>query len=248
MESASLWTEWDFLSKTVLLPDEKDTVAGARAIMSVSMKNYAGIYFGYFKPFIPHEKIWSELIISRDGKTFDRLHEIVVDAGPDGSWDSRQSWASAGWVEMEDEWWIYYFGSNNNPNIVLKDDEGFNIGVAKIRKEGFLSLAVPEVGGMVVTKLVTWPGGDLLVNCDVPKGEMRVRVSDRKRDGLAGFDFADSVPFTGNRVAQRVSWKEGSIGSLKGKEIRLEFFFSNAADLYGFRATGVRGAAAPTSD
>ena len=89
---------------------------------------------------------------------------------------------------------------------------------------------------MIITRLLKWPGGDLLVNCDASRGEMRVRVSDKGRHAFDGFNYADCVPFTGDSVAQRVEWKDRSLDELKGQEIRLEFYFSKDADLYSFRA------------
>lgn len=240
MENSNLWTEWNYASQTVLLTDEQDKNIGSTALMCISVRYHAGIYYGFLEPFVPKKKIWTELTLSRDGKSFERLHEMVVAAGPDGAWDTKQAWASSDWLEVGDEWWIYYWASNREPNTPIRSGRQ-SIGLAKIRKEGFLSMKIPEVGGVVVTKLVTWPGGDLVVNCDSPQGEMRVRVSDRRRDGIAGFDFKECVPFTGNSVAQTVAWQTHSLDELKGREIRLEFYFAKAADLYSFKATG-RGA------
>jgi hypothetical protein len=62
-------------------------------------------------------------------------------------------------------------------------------------------------------------------------------VSDELRKPLPGFDYADCKPFTCDSVAHEVTWKEKTIGSLKGQVIRLEFLLKDA-DLYTFRAAG----------
>jgi hypothetical protein len=205
--------------------------------MCISVRYHAGIYFGFLEPFVPRQKIWTELTLSRDGKEFERLHETVVGAGADGAWDAKQAWASSDWLDVGNEWWIYYWASNREPNTPIRRGRT-SIGLVKIRKEGFLSMHAPKAGGMVVTKLVTWPGGDLVVNCDVPQGEMRVRVSDQRRDGVAGFDFKDCVPLSGDSVAHKITWQGHALEELKGRNIRLEFYFAKAADLYSFKSTG----------
>ena len=240
IENADLWSEWKYSSQSVMLTDDRDRRNGSTALMCISVRYHAGIYFGFLEPFVPRQKIWTELTLSRDGREFERLHEPVVAAGSDGAWDTKQAWASSDWLEVGNEWWIYYWASNREPNTPIRSGRQ-SIGLAKIRREGFLSMGIPEVGGVVVTRRVTWPGGDLRVNAD-SQGEMRVRVSDERRDSIAGFDYKDCVPFTGNRVSHAVAWRGHSLDELKGRDLRLEFYFARAGDLYSFRATGSRGA------
>jgi hypothetical protein len=180
--------------------------------------------------------MWSELVTSRDGDNFNRTHSIIIQPGAADSWEAGQTWAPRSWLEVGDEWWIYYFGATSPPNTPLQTKTRWGIGVAKIRKEGFVSIRTPDVGGLIVTKLINWPGGNLNVNCSVPRGEMRVRVSDLKRHGIDGFDFNDCQAFTGDSTAHQVEWKTRSLDELKGSPIRLEFYFSSAADIYSFRA------------
>ena len=65
---------------------------------------------------------------------------------------------------------------------------------------------------------------------------MRVRVSDQVRKPFPGFNYGHCVPFTGDSVAHRVTWKGSVMEDMKGKNVRLEFYFSRRADLYTFRA------------
>jgi hypothetical protein len=177
------------------------------------------------------------LVVSRDGLSFERIHQPLVPAGEPGAWDSQQAWALPDWVEVGDEWWISYFGASRPPNTTIQQDSTWGIGLCKIRKEGFVSLRTPEVGGVVVTRLLTWPGGDLLVNCDASQGEMRVRVSSQGRHAFDGFNYSDCDPFSGDEVAQNITWGGRSLDALMGKDVRLEFYFSKQADLYGFSAS-----------
>ena len=88
---------------------------------------------------------------------------------------------------------------------------------------------------MVCTRAIRWPGGDLIVNADASKGEMKVRVSDERRKPVAGFDYDDMPSFTGDSVAHEVKWNGKSLDELKDKIVRLEFQLRDA-DLYTFAA------------
>ncbi|MBM3889891.1 MAG: hypothetical protein FJ388_12310 [Verrucomicrobia bacterium] len=236
MERSALWTQEEAWSRTIFLPDEVDQKNEITSHMSMKVKLYGGVYFGFLIPYVPKELLWTDLVLSRDGKSFERTHQPFIPTGAAGAWDSGQAWVTPDWVEVGDEWWITYHGANSAPNVAIPKDTTWGIGLAKIRKEGFVSLRTPDVGGVVITKLLKWPGGDLLVNCDTSQGEMRVRVSNKGRHAFDGFNYSDCVPFTGNSVAHRVKWIDRSLDALKEKEVRFEFYFSKQADLYSFRS------------
>ena len=67
---------------------------------------------------------------------------------------------------------------------------------------------------------------------------MKVRIVDAARKVIPGFEYADSIPFTGDSTSHQVTWKEQHIDSLKGRELRLEFLLTRA-DLFTFRAVEV---------
>ena len=97
-------------------------------------------------------------------------------------------------------------------------------------------MTAPAGGDVVVTRLLAWPGGDLLVNCNASVREMRVRVSNKHRQPYPACNYSDCVPFTGDKTRHTVAWKNASLCELKEKEVRLEFYFSKQADLYFFQA------------
>jgi hypothetical protein len=194
---------------------------------------YAGVFFGFLWPFRWNDRIHTELAWSRDGIHFDRhpLRPRLVDYGPEGSWEDEMVFAS-NWVEMGDEWWIYYSGWDGPHG---NRERASAIGLATIRREGFVSLRGPRNGGVVCTRSMVWPGGKLFVNAAAPKGQITVRVSDANRRVLAGFDHADCQAWQGDSTNAEITWKSQSIDQLKGQTIRLEFFIRDC-DLYSFRA------------
>jgi len=234
MSGADLWKPWTGPAETILIPDELDMQRGFNRFYGMSARWHEGIYWGALLCFKLNTDITTELAWSRDGRRFERLplRPKLLALGPDGAWDDGMVYGSADWVEMGDRWYLYYAG-HDGPHETPHRTPG--IGLATLRKEGFVSLRGPRGGGVVCTRLLRWPGGGLKVNADASKGEMRVRVSDEKRRPLDGFGYEDMETFTGDSTAIEVEWRGKSLNELQGRAIRLEFHLRDA-DLFTFRA------------
>ena len=239
LEHSTLWDKWPIYPENVLIPDELDERSGHPLFYGMPTQYYAGIYWGFLWPYAYGGDIHTELAFSRDGWSFQRLPERprLVDRGPEGSWDAGMVFAST-WLEVGDEWWLYYSGTDGGHN---SRENVPGIGLARVRKEGFVSLRSPAGGGTVVTKLLRWPGGRLRVNADAEKGEFTVSATGYDRKPIEGFDPEPSVPVTGHRIRHEVVWRNGDIGQLKGQAVRLEFVMRGEVDLYGFQAVPVEG-------
>ena len=234
MTGKDLWQTWMSKPESILIPDELDMERGFNRFYGLSARRHAGITWGFIWPFKLNTDIVTELTWSHDGWNWQRFptRPRLIELGPQGAWDDGMVFGSADWLEIGDEWWLYYSG-HDGPHESRERKAG--IGIATIRKEGFISLHGPPGGGVVCTKLLRWPGGTLMVNADADKGEMGVRVSDASRKVIAGFDYADGETFSGDRTAHEVRWKDKSMDELKGRDVRLEFFLRDA-DIYSFRA------------
>jgi hypothetical protein len=235
MSSKQLWTRWSDSAENILIPDEKDAAQGFTHFYGMPVKYDAGIYWGFLCPYKPETFMHTELAWSRDGIRFERLpsRPKLIERGPEGSWDYGMVISGYQWIEVGDEWWLYYCGNNGPHNTETRT----GIGLIKFRKEGFISMRGPAGGGFVATRKIRWPGGTLLINADAHGGELRVRVTDENRKVLPGYDYVDCATFNTDAVSDEIRWKKKSIGELGGRVIRLEFFLKNA-DLYTFRASG----------
>lgn len=250
LASPKLWADWmnhqDRWPQTVLIPDEIDSEKHFNFFYGMPARFRYGVYWGFLEPFRMNDFIQTELAVSRDGIHFTRFagRQPVIAYGKEGSWDDEMIFVSPGWVEVGDEWWLYYSGWDGPHGT---SDRTGAIGLARIRKEGFVSLRGPAGGGVVCTRVLRWPGGDLILNADCGEaGVVRVRVSDPGRKPIPGLNYDDCQDFQGNSVSHTVSWQEASINDLKGRLIRLEFFLQNA-DLFSFRAKEI-GIREPASD
>jgi len=228
-----LWSEWPVDAPMILLPDELDTQNRYHAFYGMPTKVYGGVFFGFLWPFRWNDRIHTELAWSRDGIRFERhpLRPRLIDYGPADGWEDEMVFAST-WVEVGDEWRIYYAGWDGPHG--TRERNGA-IGLATLRKEGFVSLHGPSGGGVVCTRVLRWPGGELFVNAAAPAGRLTVRVSDPNRRVIPGFDHVDCRAFQGDSTAARIAWSDKSLDELRGEPIRLEFFIQDG-DLYSFRA------------
>jgi hypothetical protein len=249
MASSELWTEWKEAPRNILLPDELDAARGYTAFYGMSVQLHAGIYWGFLQLFRWNTEIAAELVWSRDGLRFDRLPDRpkVLEPGPGDAWDSGMVAAANQWVEVGDEWWLYYSGWDGPHGAEENRRRGRwrvgRIGLTRVRKEGFVSMRGPEHGGVIATRTLRWPDAELEVNADASRGELKVRVSDERRQVIPGFDFADCKAFRGDSIAHRVSWGARSMKELAGRVVRLEVFLKSA-DIFTFRAAGAVGARA----
>ena len=67
-------------------------------------------------------------------------------------------------------------------------------------------------------------------------GELRIRILDSYGLPMRGFFWKDSTAIRGDSVWHNVRWT-GSLASLRGKPVRLEFSLRDA-QLYGFDLVG----------
>ena len=237
--SKELWTDWLAAGtiQNIILPDALDFAEGYTRLYLMPAVRHAGIYWGYVGRLkYDLTEMDTHLATSRDGIHFERLPERpkMLSVGPEGAWDHGMVLVYPGWVEVGDEWWIYYRGDDRDHRDSPRNTA---VGLLKLRKEGFVSMRGPSGGGVVVTRRIIWPGGDLFINAEATRGELKVRVSDAKRTPIAGLDYADCQSFTGDSVAHKVMWPGKSLAEQKGRELRFEFMLKNA-DLYTLRASG----------
>jgi hypothetical protein len=235
LTSDELWTEWDANPRALLTPDEIDAETNHNFFYGMPVHHYAGIYWGFLWVFRMNDPIHTELVTSRDGIHWKRSPKRVplIPLGEPQAWDDGMTFGGPHWIEVGDEWWFYYAG-HNGPHESKQRKAA--IGLATARKERLIGLRGPaNGGGVVVTRLIKWPGGDLFLNAaasNAGEAEVTVRVSDAIRNPLDGFDHDHCEPFPGDEVRYKVTWNgDRSMTELDGKAIRLEIFLKNA-DLF----------------
>lgn len=169
---------------------------------------------------------WTELCTSHDGENWQRHREVFLDRNHEpGTWDHAMAWFGD-CVTVGDKEYIYYGGYSAGHKVGDRQ-----IGLAFLRKDGFVSRDAGAVRGYLRTPLITLDGARMTINANV-EGELRVRVLDAGGRAIAGFDWDDCKPIRGDSLRHAVQWKR-EFASLRGKPVRLEFALRNA-ELYAF--------------
>ena len=220
----------------ILLPDLNN---GVEEFYGVKPMVRGDLYIGFLRvlrddlpadPCGPVKGIgWTELITSRDGETWERYQEPFLDRNkqPD-TWDHAMSWVGA-CVTVGDQEYIYYGGYSKGHKPGDRE-----LGVAKLRKNGFVSRDTVSGKGKLQTPLVVLDVKDpeLKINAKV-KGKIRLRILDKEGKPIRGFNWSDCLPIKGDSVVHEVKFKKRKLSELSGQELYMEFSLCKA-QLYGF--------------
>jgi len=180
-----------------------------------------------------------QLATSRDGINWNRVdRRPFIRLGVEGDWDSRQIYVGAAVIPMGDEVWVYYTGYRHRhgeayPNVV---SYGGKIGVAKVRRDGFISADAGYEGGYFTTPLLRFSGSRLELNYDAGAGGfIAVEILGENGYPLKGFSRTECNLLRGSSTAQTVTWHGGNdISSLANTPIHLRFTMRDSR-LYAFQ-------------
>ncbi len=126
-----------------------------------------------------------------------------------------------------------YYGAFDSTHGFQRGDGA--IGLATLRKDGFVSLDAGSEGGAVTTRLLLGLEGDLRLNANADGGEIRVEVLDREGRVLPGYAKEECRPMTKDSVDFAIRWKarDGLPDSSEPRRLR---FLLTRASLFSFRA------------
>ena len=242
--------------RLVLTPDEKDdaqvrAMGGQRAeFYGLYGFPYEGIYLGFLSVFYitafaiqPGKgRGWddgplnAQLAYSRDGETWQRAfsREPIIRERPVGNFDRSVGAVVNRPLVMDDEIWVYYTGSNVTHGIDYPPGY-LSIGLAKFRRDGFVSLGCGPVEGTLLTKPFTVEGKALEFNLDAHRGHARAELVHPEGMPIEGFRAEDCDVMTEDKVRYTVSWKGRSdLSALQGQAVQLRVILRHA-NLYAFK-------------
>jgi len=166
-----------------------------------------------------------------------------------GAWDSLMVNISSPPIPVDSEHHVYYGGSSghhdwwimgkkeglNVPDALDKHHGEYCLGLAKFRRDGFVSLdAGPVREGVWVTHALRPSGRALILNAVCGKnGYIRVEATDADDNVLDGCSVDACDTFTGDNTRHRLSWK-GRSDIPYGETVRLRFWMRDAS-VYSFQ-------------
>lgn len=171
------------------------------------------------------------LLTSRGGTVYDRTFmESFMRPGLDPKrWTARNNFPALGVVPTgADEMSLYVCSHYTLPDYHLRR--------YTLRTDGFASARAGAAGGVLETKLLTFTGHSLVLNCSTSAaGGIRLELLDADGRPFPGFDVAASETIVGDSIARTVRWKKNpSLAALAGRPVKLRFHLKDA-DLYSFR-------------
>ena len=174
------------------------------------------------------------LALSEDGKKFRRVHPHtpLVERGPKGMWDENLLVVnSAGWQDVGDEVWIYYFGCprfyqswpaqyEHSPDRRGSHIAAVYLGLATLPRDRF---GYAKGAGTITTHPLSFTGTDVWLNAD--GDQILISVLDESdrviANGRLGCERCQSV-------YRRVVWD----GALPPSGVRLQFTLTHWDKLY----------------
>ena len=185
--------------RLVLKPDKKD--GPKTQFYGITINRYAGQYVGVLWMFWIEAgnvgRIDFQLCHSRDGKTWIRDPErnVFLPNGPPGSWDAFDMRAACHSVILDDRILFYYAGSAAPHGKGAEMNLGMDIGLATLRRDGWVSLNAGEKPGILTTKPFPLPKEKLHLNVDADGGQVQIALIDS-----TGKIAAQSKTITGDQL------------------------------------------------
>lgn len=198
------------------------------------------LYMGFPKRFVP-KRIEidgansglsdSVFMSSRDARHFRRWGEAFIRPGLQPErWINRNNMIAWGLVETAAD----IVGTPDE--ISLYSMEGYYRGDScqmrrfTLRVDGFVSAQAPRSGGELLTKVLVFSGGQLVLNVSTSAaGSVRVEIQDEAGRAIEGYALEDCEEIYGDQLERVVCWKGGdNVANLAGRPVRLRFVMDDA--------------------
>lgn len=205
----------------------------------------------YFAP----DKIDTEIVWSRDlGRTWARAagRPRFIEWGLRDAWDSTWLNLPSNPPILQNRRLVFFYSGRYQAHGDLGLGGCSAIGVATLRQDGFCSIHSGPKAGAVVTRPMTWPGGELMLNFDArhdllahphqtASGNIAAEARDESDKPIPGYTIADFTPQRINTANlpgcfAAMQWNNGkSAKELAGRRVRFLFTLRDC-HLYAFKA------------
>jgi len=234
----------------ILAPDEEEDSLDD-SYYGMTQFRMGELYLGFLN--VLHEvsnTMDVRLAYSRDGWKWYQLNQRQPWlATSTDSWDRYMVNISSAPIAVDDEFFVYYGGARNHhdwwisgvledlpvPEARSLDKVGYGLGLAKLRRDGFISIdAGPVREGVLVTRALRTDGQKLVLNASCAQGgSIDVEVTDSQEKVLKGCTRTECDTFSGDSTKAIITWK-GRDQIPHSGSLRLRFFMRNAS-LYSFK-------------
>jgi len=231
---------------------------------------YEGIYVGFLPVLKTEEReikeehlsdtgkndglVYAELCYSPNGICWQRIGkgQAWIPYGEPGEFDAGGVYPTAA-IIVDNEIRIYYEGIFHQHGEVRQDREDCRLGVATLRRDGFISLDAGNEESSVTTRAISsWTHaedrlkrigwvqwidskkGELKANVETDKGGyLKAELLDEHWNVIEGYSRRESIPVSGNHFDAILQWKHRAKIKPLGKLFRVRLILKNAK-LYSF--------------
>lgn len=170
---------------------------------------------------------WTTLVTSRDGENWEEhLDEFMSRNLTNGTWDHAMAWFGC-ILTVGDQEIIYYGGYDEGHKVGLRQ-----LGMAMLRKDGFVSRDAGASAGGMVTRSRLWNGGTLTLNAAITTS-FKIRALNEQGGVYPDHDWVSVSP--GDDVALSITWPT-SLDALIGLPVRFEIEMVDA-EFYGLNVS-----------
>jgi hypothetical protein len=211
-------------------------------LYGMSVFAYESMYLGFLWIFRATDvdgyyigPVYAELVSSRDGVNWKREEgdrPPILPLGAPGQWDDGQLYTAIAPVFNGNTLMVYY-GACDNVHGYATKLLNCAIGLATLRKDGFVSMDAGPSGGSVSTKSLVGASGPLHVNYKATAGQLAVEVLDTNGAVIPGYSESECIPLQGDSIDEVVTWQTHTQVPEDLGPIRLRFILQNAS-LYSY--------------
>ena len=168
-----------------------------------------------------------QLCHSRDGKRWIRDPQrcVFLANGLEGAWDWGDMRLACRSVVLDDR----VLSTSGLQGEARKGGEmnvGMDIGLATLRRDGWVSLDAGNTMGTLTTKTFIHPGGTLHLNADARMGAVIAQIQDAEDKTMSGYKGGELKAT--DTLAARVQFIGAKRMDLAGRPVKLQFTLKNA--------------------
>ncbi len=171
------------------------------------------------------------MLTTRGGTHYDRLfRDALVRPGPGPeNWVTRTNYTLRGLHPTGPREMSIYVNRHNG-------QRSSHVRRYVFRTDGLVSIAAGFAGGEMVTRPLTFEGGQLELNYATSAvGSLRVEVQDPSGRPIPGLGLKDAVEMIGDEISGIAAWNSTArLADMAGRVVRLRFVISDA-NLYSLR-------------
>ena len=155
-----------------------------------------------------------------------------IPRGKKGEFDSDMIYTARAPVRVGDKLFFYYggcVGLHDDPNVQA------NIGLARLRLDGFCSMAAGDTEGWLITRREVFEVPQITINAKTAaSGHVTAEVLDANDKVLPGFSREDCLLFHGDSMSHVLKWKTGAFSEKQRRQEKKIRLFLKNADLYSY--------------